>query len=172
MPKFYLELFKTLILEFVYIHSKRRKLGMFILFQKCQFFYPKKIDSIPIHPFPSFTIFGHVTVIKREAKETSRFTFGENSFCSKAPSEKYCQSFICFVPVVRWSPGNQLEYEQLRSKPSSLLLISEDELISKINSKIKDDNKHLGTRLVPRETDNFVFKESKCFLRRSRGKQN
>ena len=30
MPKFNLELFKTLILNFAYIHSKRRKLGMFI----------------------------------------------------------------------------------------------------------------------------------------------
>ena len=30
----YFELFKTLILNFVYIHSKRRKLGMFILFQE------------------------------------------------------------------------------------------------------------------------------------------
>ena len=36
MPKFNLESFKTLILNFVYLHSKRRKLGMFILFQKCQ----------------------------------------------------------------------------------------------------------------------------------------
>ena len=34
MPKFNLELFKTLILNFVYIHSKRRKLSVFILFQK------------------------------------------------------------------------------------------------------------------------------------------
>ena len=40
---------------------------------------------------------------------------------------------------------NQLVYEQLRSKPLSPLLIPEDELISKINSKIKDDNKHLMT---------------------------
>ena len=30
----YFELFKTLILNFLYIHSKRRKLGMFILFQE------------------------------------------------------------------------------------------------------------------------------------------
>ena len=37
MPKFNLELFKTLILNFAYIHSKRRKLGMFTLFQKYQF---------------------------------------------------------------------------------------------------------------------------------------
>ena len=36
-PNFNLELFKTSILNFAYIHSKRRKLGMFILFQKYQF---------------------------------------------------------------------------------------------------------------------------------------
>ena len=33
--KFNLELFKTSILNFAYIHYKRRKSGMFILFQKC-----------------------------------------------------------------------------------------------------------------------------------------
>ena len=36
MPKFNIESFKTLILNLVYIHFKRSKLGMFILFQKCQ----------------------------------------------------------------------------------------------------------------------------------------
>ena len=35
MPNFNPELFKTLILNFAYIHSKRRKLDLFILFQKC-----------------------------------------------------------------------------------------------------------------------------------------
>ena len=34
MPKFNLELFQTLILNFAFIHSKRRKLVLFILFQK------------------------------------------------------------------------------------------------------------------------------------------
>ena len=42
MTKFNLELFKILILKFEYIHSERRKLGMFILFLKCQFVYPNK----------------------------------------------------------------------------------------------------------------------------------
>ena len=46
-----LELFKTLILNFANIHSKRRKLGMFILFQKCQFVYSNKVNSPPIHQF-------------------------------------------------------------------------------------------------------------------------
>ena len=45
MPKFNLELFKTLILNFAHIHSKRRKLGIFIFFQKCQFVYPNKVNS-------------------------------------------------------------------------------------------------------------------------------
>ena len=34
MPKFNLELFKTLNPNFAFIHSKRKKLGMFILYQK------------------------------------------------------------------------------------------------------------------------------------------
>ena len=49
MPKFKLELFKTLILK------------MFILFQKCQFVYPNKVNSPPIRQFPSFSINGHLT---------------------------------------------------------------------------------------------------------------
>ena len=65
MPKFNLELFKTLILNFAYIHSKRRKLGMFILFQKCQFIYRNKVIPPPIRQFSSFSIFGHVTIINR-----------------------------------------------------------------------------------------------------------
>ena len=48
MPKFNHELFKTLIFNFAYIHPKRRKLGMFILFQKCQFVYRNKVISPPI----------------------------------------------------------------------------------------------------------------------------
>ena len=70
MPKFDLELFKTLVLNFVYIQSKRRKLGMFIiLFQKCQFVYKNKVNSPPIRQYPSFSIFGlvtcQVTIIER-----------------------------------------------------------------------------------------------------------
>ena len=57
MPKFNLELFKTLILNFTYIHSKRRKLGLFILFQKCQFVYSNKVNSPPIHNFLHFQFF-------------------------------------------------------------------------------------------------------------------
>ena len=67
MPKFNLELFKTLILSSRTIHSKRRKLGMFILFQKYQFVYRNKLNSSPIRQFPSFS----------RHKKTSRFTFGE-----------------------------------------------------------------------------------------------
>ena len=59
MPKFNLELFKTLILNFAYIHSKRRKLGMFILFQKCKFVYLFIATNSPIAS--SFSTFGNVT---------------------------------------------------------------------------------------------------------------
>ena len=48
MPKFNLELFKTLILNFAYIHSKRGKLDMFILFHKYLFVYANKVNSPPI----------------------------------------------------------------------------------------------------------------------------
>ena len=44
MPKFNLELFKTVILNFAYIHSKRRKLGMFIFLQKYQFVYRNEVN--------------------------------------------------------------------------------------------------------------------------------
>ena len=69
MPRFNLELFKTLILNLTYIHSKRRKLGMFIIFQKYEFVHRNEVNSPPIRQFPSFSIFGHVTchvtIIKR-----------------------------------------------------------------------------------------------------------
>ena len=54
MLKYNLELFKTLISNFAYIHSKRRKLGIFILFPKYQFIYPNKVNLPPIRQFPSF----------------------------------------------------------------------------------------------------------------------
>ena len=67
--KFNLDLFKTLILNCASIHSKRRKLRVFILFQKWQFIYPKNVNSPSIRQYPSFSIFGHVkchvTIIKR-----------------------------------------------------------------------------------------------------------
>ena len=90
----------------MYIHSKRRKLGTFTLFQKCHFAYPfKQSNSPPIRKFPSFSIFGHVTchviIIKREGARKP--TFGENSFYSVSLSEKYCQSFIRFEHT--FNPG-------------------------------------------------------------------
>ena len=67
MPKFNLELFKTLIFNLAYIHSKRKKLGIFIFFPKREFVYQNKVISPPIRQFPSFSIFGnmscHVTII-------------------------------------------------------------------------------------------------------------
>ena len=78
MPKFNLELFKTLILNFAYIYSKRRKLGMFILFQKYQFVYPNKVNFPTNSRIFSFSIFGHVTChVTVRHKKTSRYTFGE-----------------------------------------------------------------------------------------------
>ena len=53
MPQFNLELL------FAYIHSKRRKLGMFIFYDKSQFIYPNKVNLPPIRQFPSFSTFGH-----------------------------------------------------------------------------------------------------------------
>ena len=38
----------------MYIHSKRRKLGTFILFQKCQFAYPFKQSKFATNPQISF----------------------------------------------------------------------------------------------------------------------
>ena len=75
--QFNLELFKTLILNFVYIHSKRRKLGMFIFFQKYQFVYRNKVNSPPIRQFPSFSIFGHVTQLNAQAQENLKIYFWE-----------------------------------------------------------------------------------------------
>ena len=81
MPKFYLEFFKTLILNFVYIHSKLRKLGMFILFQKYRFVYRNEVNSPPIRQFPLCSIFGHVTIIERSGTRKPRdllhLIFGE-----------------------------------------------------------------------------------------------
>ena len=37
-----------------FFHSKRKKLGMFILFQKYQFVYPNKLNSLPIRQFLRF----------------------------------------------------------------------------------------------------------------------
>ena len=70
MTKFNLELFKTLILKFEYIHSNRRKLGMFILLLKCQFVYPNKVNSALIRQFPSFQflVTWHVTWPKLNVK--------------------------------------------------------------------------------------------------------
>ena len=49
------------MLTFAYIHSKRRKLDIFMLYQKRQFIYTNKGNSPPMRKFPSFSIFGHVT---------------------------------------------------------------------------------------------------------------
>ena len=81
MPKFNLEFFKPLILNFAYIHSKRRKLGMFkILFRKCQICLPKQSKFATNSP--DFFLFNfwlrdmsrdHNETLRH--KKTSRFTF-------------------------------------------------------------------------------------------------
>ena len=108
MPKYNRELLKTLILNFLYIHSKRRKLGMCILFQKCQLVYPNKVNSPPIRQFPTFLIFGHVTshvtIIKRWGTTKSQdILFGKNLFGSRSLSERYCQSFVQNTPLTKAS---------------------------------------------------------------------
>ena len=93
MPKFNFELFKTLILNFLYIQSKRITLDMFIFFQKYQFVYLNKVNSPPIRQFSSFSIFGHATchviIIKRYgSRKPQGLLLGKNSFCSRSPSER------------------------------------------------------------------------------------
>ena len=64
MPKFNLELFKTFsILNFAYINSKRRKLDMFFLFQKSNFFIQTKGIRHQFANFPRFQFLA--TIIKR-----------------------------------------------------------------------------------------------------------
>ena len=75
---FNLELFKTLILNFAYIHSQTRKLGMFILFQQCHFVYPNKVNS-PISFIFNFWSRDKSRFHNKTSrhKKTSRFTFEE-----------------------------------------------------------------------------------------------
>ena len=74
-----------LVLNLAYNNSKRRKLGMFILFQKCQLVYPNKVNCPPIRQFPPFSIFGHVTchvaIFKRSGKRKPHYLLlGTNYF--------------------------------------------------------------------------------------------
>ena len=83
MPRFNLELFKPLILNFAYIHSKRRKLGMLkILFQKCQICL-SKLSKFATNSPNSFIFNFWLREMSRDHnetlrhKKTSRFTCGE-----------------------------------------------------------------------------------------------
>ena len=96
------------MLNFAYIHSKRRKLDMFILFQRYQSVYRNKVNSPPIRQFPSVSIFGHltchVTIIRREdTRKPEDLLLGKSSFFSRSPSERYCQFFICSAHI--FDPG-------------------------------------------------------------------
>ena len=103
MPRFNLELFKPLILNFAYIHSKRRKLGMLkILFQKCQICL-SKLSKFATNSPNSFIFNFWLREMSRDHnetlrhKKTSRFTFGEKLilFCLLAidiANDSYAQN--------------------------------------------------------------------------------
>ena len=74
---------KTLILNFAYIHSKRRKLCMFILFQKFQFVYPNK-ENAPISFIFNFW-----------------YVMGKNSFCYRSPGARYYHSYPPHKPLTQ-----------------------------------------------------------------------
>ena len=66
MPKFNLELFKNLILNFAYIHSKRRKVGMFVPYQKCQLSKKKQIrQQFADFLHFQFLVMCRVSIVKR-----------------------------------------------------------------------------------------------------------
>ena len=69
MPKFNLELFKTLISNFAYI--QRKKLSMFTLFQKYQFAYRNKSELATNWPISFLFIFLNV-----RAQEKPKIYFG------------------------------------------------------------------------------------------------
>ena len=69
MPKFNLELFKTLISNFAYI--QRKKLSMFTLFQKYQFAYRNKSELATNWPISFIFIFLNV-----RAQEKLKIYFG------------------------------------------------------------------------------------------------
>ena len=64
MPKFNLELFKTLISNFVY-YIQRRKLSMFALFQKYQFAYRNKSELATNSPISFIFIFLNVRALEK-----------------------------------------------------------------------------------------------------------
>ena len=109
MPKLNLELFKTLILNFANILSKRKKLGKSILFQKCQFVNPNKVNSSPIRSFPSFSIFGPVKCqrkrgsiqTKQQKRNNDRFrNTKKHPYFLEKHYDLQCYSFIPCVLVV------------------------------------------------------------------------
>ena len=73
----------------MFIHSKRRMLSIFILFQKCQFFYPNKVTSPPIRQFPMFGGIGDVGIdwyivhLMSDPKGNSKFCFQESPDVSR-----------------------------------------------------------------------------------------
>ena len=95
MPKYNLELFKILILNFAYLRSKRREKWMFTLFQKHQFISPL------IRQFLSFSIFG------KKAQEDLKIYFrgkilkrniANQSYTPNTPLTQALNSLSSFFP--------------------------------------------------------------------------
>ena len=98
------------ILILNYLKLKFQTLRTFVPNVEVSYLYPvsempiclskQSINSPPIRQFSSFSdlgnVTGQVTIIKRfMAEESLKICFGESSFCSRSPRERYCQSFIC-----------------------------------------------------------------------------
>ena len=85
MPKFNLELFKTLTLNCAYIHSKRRELGMFILFQNYQFVYPNKVNSRKTQENLKIYFWGKIhLVLGLLARDIANHSYAQNKRVTQA----------------------------------------------------------------------------------------
>ena len=95
MPKYNLELFKILILNFAYLRSKRGEKCMFTLYQKHQFISPL------IRQFLSFSIFG-----KKEQEDLKIYFRGKilernianQSYTPNIPLTQVLNSVSCYFP--------------------------------------------------------------------------
>ena len=94
MPKYNLELFKILILNFAYLRSKRGEKCMFTLYQKHQFISPL------IRQFLSFSIFG------KKAQDLKIYFRGKilernianQSYTPNTPLTQVLNSVSCYFP--------------------------------------------------------------------------
>ena len=94
MPKYNLELFKILILNFAYLRSKQGEKCMFTLYQKHQFISPL------IRQFLSFSIFG------KKAQDLKIYFRGKilernianQSYTPNTPLTQVLNSVSCYFP--------------------------------------------------------------------------